>query len=398
MSFENPIRFFREGIGNINYQSPSLPTGSVGVAGARNGLSQDGGSYIVLGQDIGEVGSPADLLSNREINLKDFYVNSFGGNTIFSDMASVPDGTDAIVQINRIVNDATTNAILKINADLTAVPIPFFAIHLNVIDHAVVNPYAMLYLQKNGSQVLYVGQDGNTLWGNGLGNIYAQVQNTVITTPVTTGNISTFQANADFQASGGTGGQVHDFLSSSTVEDTAGATEWCAFAFRGLFNRDPSVTGNTRGFLFRPQGSSQIGTGKLIAFENTAGDVYLNSTTGTSQGKTGVHGITAPTAYLHIGAGTATAGTAPLKFSSQAALLTTAEAGAIEFNNLQLFFTAFAGQRQNIILGMSSVAPALTATPIFTSYYGGNTNALGDPNAWIITRVNGIAYKIPLYT
>lgn len=49
-----------------------------------------------------------------------------------------------------------------------------------------------------------------------------------------------------------------------------------------------------------------------------------------------------PTAYLHIGAGTATAGTAPLKFNS-GTNMTTAEAGAVEFTTDDLFFTITTG-------------------------------------------------------
>lgn len=43
-------------------------------------------------------------------------------------------------------------------------------------------------------------------------------------------------------------------------------------------------------------------------------------------------------------------------------------------------------------------APSTTATPIFTSYYGGNTKTLGDPVAWIAININGTTYKLPLYT
>lgn len=43
-------------------------------------------------------------------------------------------------------------------------------------------------------------------------------------------------------------------------------------------------------------------------------------------------------------------------------------------------------------------APATTATPVFTAYYGGNTKALGDPVAWWSVSIGGVAYKIPLYT
>lgn len=58
---------------------------------------------------------------------------------------------------------------------------------------------------------------------------------------------------------------------------------------------------------------------------------------GSGQGNVGI-GQTTPTAALHIKAGTATAGTAPLKLTSGTAL-TTAEDGAIEYHSSHLYFT-----------------------------------------------------------
>jgi len=70
--------------------------------------------------------------------------------------------------------------------------------------------------------------------------------------------------------------------------------------------------------------------------------VYIGSTSTTD--------YTQPTARLHIAAGSATAGTAPLKFTS-GTLLTTAEAGAIEFNNDDFFATITTGAaRKGFIL------------------------------------------------
>jgi len=56
---------------------------------------------------------------------------------------------------------------------------------------------------------------------------------------------------------------------------------------------------------------------------------YRNALTVLKNGNLGI-GTTSPTAYLHLKAGTATASTAPLKFTS-GTLLGTAEAGAVEF-------------------------------------------------------------------
>ena len=60
-----------------------------------------------------------------------------------------------------------------------------------------------------------------------------------------------------------------------------------------------------------------------------------------SAGNVGI-GTTAPTAYLHIKAGTATANTAPLKFTS-GTLNTTAEAGAVEFLTDKYYATITTG-------------------------------------------------------
>lgn len=58
-------------------------------------------------------------------------------------------------------------------------------------------------------------------------------------------------------------------------------------------------------------------------------------------GRTGI-GVTAPTAMVHLKAGTATASTAPLKFTS-GTNLTTAEAGALEFTTDDYFATITTG-------------------------------------------------------
>jgi hypothetical protein len=59
-----------------------------------------------------------------------------------------------------------------------------------------------------------------------------------------------------------------------------------------------------------------------------------------------------PTAWLHIAAGTATAGTAPFKFTpSGAVLLTTPETGAMEVDATSLYYTAVGTLRENIFFG-----------------------------------------------
>lgn len=82
-----------------------------------------------------------------------------------------------------------------------------------------------------------------------------------------------------------------------------------------------------------------------------------------------------PTAYLHIGAGTATSGTAPIKLTS-GTNLTTAVAGCIEYNGTNLFFTRTGSTRENVMCAsavnvVSPTSPNRTITVNVdgTTYY-----------------------------
>lgn len=87
-----------------------------------------------------------------------------------------------------------------------------------------------------------------------------------------------------------------------------------------------------------------------------------------SLGRLGI-GVT-PTAFIHLKAGSATASTAPLKFTSGTDL-TTAEAGAMEYDGTNLHFTAVGTLRENIHFG-SKGSGTLTA---------GTTTTITDANA-----------------
>jgi hypothetical protein len=98
-----------------------------------------------------------------------------------------------------------------------------------------------------------------------------------------------------------------------------------------------------------------------------------------------------PAARLHIAAGTATASTAPLKFTSQgASLLNPVEAGAVEFNGTNLLFTPSAtrhtvnhGLPGSATLNFPSTLTMLSAdlTITVTGAEDGDVVSLGVPNA-----------------
>jgi hypothetical protein len=108
---------------------------------------------------------------------------------------------------------------------------------------------------------------------------------------------------------------------------------------------------------------------------------------------TGAVGIgpNTPTARLHIAAGTATASTAPLKFTTQgASLLNPVEAGAVEFNGTNLLFTPSAtrhtvnhGLPGSATLNFPSTLTMLSAdlTITVTGAADGDVVSLGVPNA-----------------
>jgi plastocyanin len=97
-------------------------------------------------------------------------------------------------------------------------------------------------------------------------------------------------------------------------------------------------------------------------------------------------GLTSPTAVLHLKAGTATANTAPLKFSN-GTLTATPEAGALEMNNTGLFWTGIDGNRINLTLG-GSASNAQPPSLTLSNLSGVTTNMI----AWI-AQLGSAAYS-----
>ena len=91
------------------------------------------------------------------------------------------------------------------------------------------------------------------------------------------------------------------------------------------------LVGEAQGTGVAPQ--IQIQSGNDLILQPTSGNVGI--------------GTTSPTAYLHLKAGTATAGTAPIKLTA-GTNLGTPEAGAIEFDGTNLYFTDSGGTRRQL--------------------------------------------------
>lgn len=91
-------------------------------------------------------------------------------------------------------------------------------------------------------------------------------------------------------------------------------------------------------------------------------------------------GSTSASALVHLAAGTATANTAPLKFTS-GTNLTTPENGAFEYNGTNLFFTRTGATRENIM----TTGSVNTVTPTL-------------PNRTITVVIDGVTYYIAAKT
>lgn len=163
----------------------------------------------------------------------------------------------------------------------------------------------------------------------------------------------------------GTSGQAYFTLGSATQQQ---------FAFLGV----------SRGLAFGQSTSANVG---LVC--NNAGNLFV------TDGSTG----SGKFEFFKLAAGTATAGQAPLKFTS-GTNLTTAEAGAMEYNGTNLFFTRTGTTRESVFCGNdAAAAPATNTIGVIVDYYGTSaTRVLTTPNSWASVVIGGTTYKIPLYS
>lgn len=189
-----------------------------------------------------------------------------------------------------------------------------------------------------------------------------------------------------------TNGRLTDDSDLTFATDTLSATKVVAPTSVST----PSIITASGSLTITPAAGSNLN----IAL-STTGDLAVNTNqiyVDTSAAAVGF-GTSSPTARIHAAAGTTAAGTAPLKLTS-GTNLTTAEAGAMEYDGTDLFFTRAGTVRENVLVAIDNVAAPTTSIGVaIVNFYGANaTNYLGDPNRWLSVNVLGATYKIPLYT
>ena len=263
----------------------------------------------------------------------------------------------------------------------------------------------------NGSGQLNTTGASNNFFGSSAGQL-----NTIGSSNNFFGNSAglnnTTGANNNFfgilSGQNNTTGSNNNFFGSSTGRNNKTGNSNIAIGSSALYNSTAADTltgsnniaiGTNAGdnIRFAASGNVAIGNAVDLPVQNGSNQgVYQNalfitgaSGTGTTiAGNVGI-AVNTPTARLHVIAGTATASTAPLKFTS-GTNLTTAEAGAMEFNGTNLFFspsttrhTVNHGLTGSATLNFPSTTTLLSAdlTITVTGAADGDVVSLGVPNA-----------------
>jgi hypothetical protein len=202
----------------------------------------------------------------------------------------------------------------------------------------------------NGMQALYFNTTGNNNTANGMQALY---------------DLGIAQTAGSFNV--GTSYTIKtigttDFTLIGAASNTVGVVFTATGVGSGTGTATPNNTNSNTALGYNTGRGIIYGTGNTILGANVAGlaagltnNIIIADGAGNqrinvdSNGNVGI-GTTSPTAVLHLKAGTATASTAPFKFTSGVSL-TTAEVGAIEFTTDDFFATITTGaSRKGIVL------------------------------------------------
>ena len=232
----------------------------------------------------------------------------------------------------------------------------------------------------NGWSALYFNTTGNSNTANGRGALYYNVS----ATSTTAIGFEAAKGTSNYSNQGGV------YLGYQSGNSAATGSDYNTLLG---FQSGYGVTTGARNVLIGNStilasynqvttGSNNIAIGNDVAVANATASNQLNignliygtglDGTGStlSTGKVGI-GVTSPTAYLHLKAGTATAGTAPEKFTN-GVLLTAPEAGAVELAT-EFYDTNSAGTRRRRRYTNYTVAPS-AITPSASPYTYQNTS------------------------
>lgn len=211
-------------------------------------------------------------------------------------------------------------------------------------------------------------------------------------------------------------------VGASSLINSTTSSQHTAVGYQALYN-NTTGTGNTsigaETLKSNTTGSNNVAAGNLAGSTLASGDnnIFIGynaqpniSTTGSNQlnignwiygdnGNIGIN-ITAPTAKAHLAAGAASAGTAPLKFTS-GTNMTTPENGAVEYDGANYFATS-GGARYTLAktltatsslnFGSTAAQSSADLTITVTGAADGDVVSLGVPNAAVNANSNYTAW------
>jgi len=263
-------------------------------------------------------------------------ITSNGGNTFV--------GSNAGLAVNSIGNTAVGNEALKAAAGNFNTALGFYALRANAGANNVAVGINSLVANTSGSGNIAIGY--NAAAANLTGSSIVVIGNQAV--PLGTGSYTTA-------------------VGASTLQNlTTGVANSCFGAYTGW-----GITTGSYNVIIGGQASALPGSrSNYVIINDGQGNAAL---TRDSLYRTGLGTITTPTALLHIAAGTTTI--APIKLTS-GTNLTTPEAGTIEYNGTNLFFTPASAARNSVLITasvntVSPTSPDRTITVVIngTTYY-----------------------------
>jgi hypothetical protein len=164
---------------------------------------------------------------------------------------------------------------------------------------------------------------------------------------------------------------VRTFLTGGTPQTIA--------AQREIYITAPSYTGTGAAVTFTNSATFTISGAPtmvpLAVATNTPSALWIESGQSRFDGNVLIGGVTAAVARLTLAAGTATAGTAPLAFTS-GTNLTTPVNGVMEYNGTNLFFTRTGAAREGVLTQSAVTTEILIADTSVTVNINGTTYKL----------------------
>ena len=334
--------------------------GGTSFSSANDGLSA-AGTTVKLGQTVGQGGNPAILLEPREIPMAGFALTFPGTNgtlgingTGLLDLTQDLTGSQGFAAINMPIVWNTSATVDAIHIAITATAVGAGSHVINILQDGVARfivdeSAGLLHLYNTGLQILGfettggISIDGGVPQNNRFG--FSTGFGFLPSNTNTAGTAIDFGSNAGTSL---TTGEFNLLQTIFTFVPSSGNATFNELHFNSLFNQSAGGTGISRTIFIDPAFNAVV---DYRAIEVAQGKSIFN-------GPVSINTSAVPTAGLFLGAGTATANTAATKFQAGGVLLGTPEAGALEFNDANLFITVGA-TRQTILSEIGVTASVL---------------------------------------